>query len=72
MKSAWRPIIEGGLRDEVNEIIMAVARVFRKYELGDFTQNDDQKEPYLSLRSPSLYGGQAGVAVFYTYLAQIL
>ena len=71
MKSAWRPIIEGGLRDEVNEVIMAVARVFRKYELGDFTQNDDQKEPYLSLRSPSLYGGQAGVAVFYTYLAQI-
>lgn len=71
MKSAWRPIIEGGLRNDVNDIIMAVARVFRKYEVGDLTQNDNLKEPYLSLQGPSLYGGQAGVAVFYTYLAQI-
>src|SRR5438552_1442107 len=58
MESAWSPILDGALRERALAAVQAIA---------------DSLQPPLpaSPLNPSLSGGQAGLALFYAYLAQV-
>ncbi|MCG8420050.1 MAG: lanthionine synthetase C family protein [Proteobacteria bacterium] len=55
MARSWQPILQGDLRDRAIELVLHVARTLRQPESG---------------RSACLAGGNAGIGLFYAYLAR--